>query len=175
MPADSETSPSCSDSSFPSNTAPPFFILTATLILSLLLHYLIILHNIPSSSLILQEKNFDTHKVACHPVPGHHVYGITEWGKVEGMQDMMSEIRGRGPIACFIKATPKLIYFKGGGILSDSEEEHPPNKVCTHHYVTPSLCLPSTNLPHHYFYYVSGTRCTLTSSAWWGGAWLTWM
>eukprot|EP00928_Gymnodinium_smaydae_P003981 TRINITY_DN1139_c1_g1_i1.p1 TRINITY_DN1139_c1_g1~~TRINITY_DN1139_c1_g1_i1.p1 ORF type:complete len:366 (-),score=51.80 TRINITY_DN1139_c1_g1_i1:362-1459(-) len=47
---------------------------------------------------------------------------ISAYGSVSGKDDMMAEIRARGPIACGIDAEPLLNYNKESGVITDVGE-----------------------------------------------------
>ena len=58
----------------------------------------------------------------------YKVYGVDEFGKVSGEEDMLQEIYQRGPIACSIASTEVLEDYKGG-ILNDSTPVKETNHV----------------------------------------------
>eukprot|EP00696_Hemimastix_kukwesjijk_P011434 gnl/Hemi2/2434_TR862_c0_g1_i1.p1 gnl/Hemi2/2434_TR862_c0_g1~~gnl/Hemi2/2434_TR862_c0_g1_i1.p1 ORF type:complete len:329 (-),score=74.08 gnl/Hemi2/2434_TR862_c0_g1_i1:64-1050(-) len=55
----------------------------------------------------------------CWPLPNPRKYFVEEYGRVNGEDNMMAEIYGRGPIACGIAITPDL-YAYTSGIFQDN-------------------------------------------------------
>ena len=55
----------------------------------------------------------------CSAVEKYPKYYIKEFGAIEGISQMKSEIFMRGPISCGIQATEKLIEYDGSGVYSE--------------------------------------------------------
>lgn len=56
----------------------------------------------------------------CGWVQDYHLYRASEFGKVQGEQNMMAEIHVRGPIACSIDSSPDAFDQYTGGIITAS-------------------------------------------------------
>ncbi|KAJ4459816.1 putative Cathepsin Z [Paratrimastix pyriformis] len=66
------------------------------------------------------DMNIDAPASECHPVTNFTTYHISEFGSVQGMDKMMAEIYGRGPISCTIGVTEPFLDYEGGVITSDA-------------------------------------------------------
>jgi cathepsin X len=63
------------------------------------------------------------HDGGCNAVKSPRKYSVTEYGQVKGEQNIMAEIKARGPVACGVAVTDSFMKDYKGGIFEDMTGE----------------------------------------------------
>jgi len=63
------------------------------------------------------------HSGECHAVKNPKTYSLSEYGEVYGEENIMAEIKARGPVACGVAVTDSFMKDYKGGIFEDKTGE----------------------------------------------------
>lgn len=64
------------------------------------------------------------HDGGCGAVSTPKKYAISEYGQVKGEENIMAEIKARGPVACGVAVTDSFMKEYKGGVFEDTTGEH---------------------------------------------------